>query len=165
MEASICPSCYIPIVKRTPVPTNQTLSCADFRNELSPFGAIYTLLETWPTQSTRDYLDSETDAPRQLRQSHMLGTSQEILKTMSRVFARVVPSIIKEMQVRAPRSSIEQHLHELLASMQFVTPIPAIKVTPMLHASACWYLEYVSLLVDLVLCCHLHRQGQLWFVR
>lgn len=102
--------------------------CADFRNELSPFGAIYTLLETWPTQSTRDYLDSELNAPRQLRQAQMLGTSQEILKTISRVFARVVPGIMKEMQVHVSRSSVEQHLHELLASMQFVTPIPAIKV-------------------------------------
>ena len=90
---------------------------------------MFMLLETWPTQSTRDYLDSETDAPRQLRQSQMLGTSQEILKTMSTVFARVVPSIIKQMQIRVPRSTIEQHLHELLASMHFATPIPAIKVS------------------------------------
>ena len=58
----------------------------------------------------------------------MLGTSHEILKTMSRVFARVVPGIIKEMQVHVPRSGVEQHLHDLLASMQFLTPIPAIKV-------------------------------------
>ena len=104
------------------------LQCADFQNKPSPFGAIYLLLESWPTQATRDYLKSETGAPRQLRQAQMLGTSQEMLKTMSRIFARVVPSIIKQLQVRVPRSTVEQHLHELLASMHFATPIPAIKV-------------------------------------
>ncbi|KAL3135542.1 hypothetical protein ABBQ38_006019 [Trebouxia sp. C0009 RCD-2024] len=99
----------------------------DFQNQPSPFGAIYLLLESWPTQSTRDYLNSETGAPRQLRQAQMLGTSQEMVKTMGRIFARVVPSVIKQLQVRVPRSSVEQHLHELLASMHFATPIPAIK--------------------------------------
>lgn len=104
------------------------LHCADFQNKPSPFGAIYMLLETWTTQATRDYLNSETGAPRQLRQAQMLGTSQEMLKTMSRILARVVPGIIKDLQVHVPRSTVEQHLHELLASMQFPTPIPAIKV-------------------------------------
>ena len=106
------------------------------------------LLETWPTQSTRDYLTSETGAPRQLRQSQMLGTSQEMLKTMSRVFARVMPSIIKQMQIRVPRSTIEQHLHELLASMHFATPIPAIKVSLkpclLVHTQACLFQTKVT---------------------
>jgi hypothetical protein len=96
--------------------------------EMSPFGAIYTLLESWPTGSTRAYLASEDGADRQLRQSQILGTSQQMLKTMSTIFARVVPSIVREMQIRVPRSTVEKHLYELLASMHFPTPIPAIKV-------------------------------------
>jgi len=101
---------------------------ADFRMEMSPFGAVYTLLEAWPTESTRAYLVSEDGADRQLRQSQILGTSQQMLKTMSTIFARVVPSIVREMQIRVPRSAVEKHLYELLASMHFPTPIPAIKV-------------------------------------
>ncbi len=96
--------------------------------EMSPFGAIYTLLESWPTESTRAYLAAEDGADRQLRQSQILGTSQQMLKTMSTIFARVVPSIMREMQIRVPRSTVEKHLYELLASMHFPTPIPAIKV-------------------------------------
>ncbi|DBA66827.1 TPA: hypothetical protein ACH3X2_001963 [Trebouxia sp. C0005] len=101
----------------------------DFRMEMSPFGAIYTLLESWPTESTRAYLVSEDGADRQLRQSQLLGTSQQMLKTMSTIFARVVPSIVREMQIRVPRSTVEKHLYEVLASMYFPTPIPAIKDT------------------------------------
>ncbi|KAL0032891.1 hypothetical protein WJX77_005051 [Trebouxia sp. C0004] len=101
----------------------------DFRMEMSPFGAIYTLLESWPTESTRAYLASEDCADRQLRQSQILGTSQQMLKTMSTIFARVVPSIVRQMRVCVPRSTVEKHLYELLASMHFPTPIPAIKDT------------------------------------
>ncbi len=92
---------------------------------MSPFGAIYTLLESWPTESTRAYLAAEDGADRQLRQSQILGTEQQMLKTMS---TRVVPSIVREMQIRVPRSTVEKHLYEVLASMHFPTPIPAIKV-------------------------------------
>ena len=101
---------------------------ADFRTEMSPFGAIYTLLDSWPTESTRAYLLSKDGADRQLRQSQILGTSQEMLKTMSRILARVVPFIVREMQVHIPRSTVEKHMFEMLASMHFTTPIPAIKV-------------------------------------
>lgn len=101
---------------------------ADFRVEMSPFGAIFTLLESWPTESTRAYLVSEDNADRQLRQSQILGTSQQMLKTMSTILARVVPLIMREMQIKVPRSTVEKHLYEMLASMHFPTPIPAIKV-------------------------------------
>lgn len=99
----------------------------DFRAEMSPFGAIFTLLESWPTESTRAYLLSEDNADRQLRQSQILGTSQQMLKTMSTILARVVPFILQEMQIKVPRSTVEKHLYEMLASMHFPTPIPAIK--------------------------------------
>ena len=95
---------------------------------MSPFGAIFTLLESWPTESTRAYLLSEENADRQLRQSQILGTSQQMLKTMSTILARVVPFIMREMQIKVPRSTVEKHLYEMLASMHFPTPIPAIKV-------------------------------------
>jgi len=81
---------------------------------MSPFGAIYTLLESWPTESTRAYLAAEDGADRQLRQSQILGTEQQMLKTMS---TRVVPSIVREMQIRVPRSTVEKHLYEVLASL------------------------------------------------
>ena len=95
---------------------------------MSPFGAIYTLLESWSTESTRAYLAAKDGADRQLRQSQILGTEQQMLKTMSTIFARVVPSIVREMQIHVPRSTVEKHLYEVLASMHFPTPIPAIKV-------------------------------------
>ncbi len=100
---------------------------------MSPFGAIYTLLESWPTESTRAYLSSQEGADRQLRQSQILGTSQQMLKTMSTILARVVPFIVREMQVHVPRSTVEKHLYEILASMHFTTPIPAIKVNSSRH--------------------------------
>ena len=58
----------------------------------------------------------------------MLGTSQEMLKTMGRILARLVPQLMSSMHIQVSRSSIEQSLHQLLSSMQFATPIPAIKV-------------------------------------
>ena len=102
---------------------------ADFRLEMSPFGAMYTLFDSWPTDSTRAYLHSQESADRQLRQSQILGTSQQMLRTMSTILDRVLPFIVRHMQLHVPRSTVDKHLYELLASMHFVTPIPAIKVS------------------------------------
>lgn len=37
---------------------------AELKAEMSPFGALFTLLESWPTQYTRDHLSSPQPPPR-----------------------------------------------------------------------------------------------------
>ena len=108
---------------------------ADFQTEMSPFGAVYTLLDTWPTEATRAYLTLPDDAACQNQGSAAFGTSKEMLRTMSQIFARVVPVVAKELQIGVSRSTVEQNLYKLLSTMYFSTPIPAIKVVTFLLGS------------------------------
>ncbi|XP_078445211.1 RNA polymerase II subunit B1 CTD phosphatase RPAP2-like protein isoform X2 [Wolffia australiana] len=108
-----------------------------FNLTLSPFATMWNALFGWLTCSSLAYIYEEDDNwekflmvngreyPRKVGIKD--GRSPEMKRTMAACIARALPSLVTDLRLRVPVSSIEKAMGSLLETMSFLDALPPFK--------------------------------------
>ncbi|KAK7282529.1 hypothetical protein RIF29_11386 [Crotalaria pallida] len=109
-----------------------------FSLTLSPFATMWNALFSWISSSSLAYLYGRDESfheeylsingreyPRKIVLTD--GRSSEIKQTLASCLARALPSLVVELRLPIPISTLEQAVVRLLDTMSFVDPIPAFR--------------------------------------
>ncbi|GMH11329.1 hypothetical protein Nepgr_013170 [Nepenthes gracilis] len=110
-----------------------------FSLTLSPFATMWNALFTWITSSSLAYIYGRAERfqgeymfvnGREYPQKIVLpdGRSSEIKQTLAGFLAQALPSVIGDLKLPIPTSTLEQGLGNLLETMSFLDALPPFRV-------------------------------------
>lgn len=90
--------------------------------DLSPFGKLYTLLDSWVSREALDFIEGK--GPRQLARSE---EERQRAAAFMRSVVACLPNILKELRISAvPRSALESAIQDLVSTLDFMDPISSL---------------------------------------
>ncbi|XP_057792033.1 putative RNA polymerase II subunit B1 CTD phosphatase RPAP2 homolog isoform X1 [Salvia miltiorrhiza] len=126
-----------------------------FNLQLSPFSTMFMALFSWLSSSSLAYIYGKEESFHEEYMSvngreypHKIvlsdGRSSEIKHTLAGCLARALPTLVTELRLPVPVSTLEQGLGRLLDTMSFIDPIPAFRMKQW-HVIVFLFLEALSI--------------------
>ncbi|KAL1535008.1 protein-serine/threonine phosphatase [Salvia divinorum] len=125
-----------------------------FNLQLSTFSTMFMALFSWVSSSSLAYIYGKDESSHEEYLSvngreypHKIvlsdGRSAEIKHTLAGCLARALPTLVTELRLPVPVSTLEQGLGRLLDTMSFTDPVPAFRMKQW-HAIVLLFLDALS---------------------
>ena len=93
--------------------------------QLSSFGSLYLLLESWVSPATRAFVKNSAAV---VPPAHSNAESAARRRALLTQISAGIAAVLQSLRTGVPRSHVESHLQGLLATLNLTAPVPHLKV-------------------------------------